>query len=88
MPASKSQRVSPKQVTEWTENPVTIALKDKVAIELQRIMDTPAGECLVHGRPNQTHENLVDLETRAHTWADLYIALEGDWDYFEELDDE
>ena len=88
MPASKSQRVSQKQILEWTENPVTLALVDKVSIELRKIMDTPAGECLVHGNPNHTHENLVNLETRAHAWADLYIALEGDWSYFEELDDE
>ncbi len=88
MPASKSQRVSQKQILEWTENPVTLALLDKVSGELQNIMNTPAGECLVRGTPDQTHENLVRLEASAHAWAELYLALGGDWDFFEELDDE
>ena len=88
MPVSKSQRVSPKQIEEWTENPVTIALLDKVSGELQNIMNTPAGECLVRGTPDQTHENLVRLEASAQAWSELYLALGGDWDFFEELDDE
>ncbi len=83
-----SQRVSQKQVEEWTVNPVTLALRDKVELELQDIMDEPAGDCLVHGDPNKTQENLVKLETRAHSWASIYLALGGDWSYFEELDDE
>ncbi len=88
MPANRSQRVSLKQREEWTENPVTIALLDKVSGELQNIMNTPAGECLVRGTPDQTHENLVRLEASAQAWSELYLALGGDWDFFEELDDE
>ena len=88
MPVSKSPRVSPAQVTEWTENPVTLALKGLVSAELRRIMDTPVGDCLVHGEPNQSHENLVDLESRAWAWSKLWLSLEGDWDYLAELDDE
>ena len=88
MPASKSQRVSPDQVTEWTENPVTLSLLDKVSTELQEIMNTPAGACLVRGTPDQTHENLVRLEASAQAWSELYLALGGDWDFFEELDNE
>ncbi len=88
MPANKSQRVNPKQVTEWTENPITIALRERVSGELRNINDTPAGEMLVHGSPDQTHENLVRLEASAHAWASLYHALGGDWSFFEELDDE
>ena len=88
MPVSKSQRVSPKQREEWTENPVTLALKDKVAGELQDIMNTPAGECLVYGLPDQTHERLVRLEASAKAWSEIFLALGGDWDFFEELDGE
>ena len=88
MPASKSQRVSPKQVTEWTENPVTIALLEKVSGELQDIMNTPAGECLSYGQPNLTHEKLVRLEASAQAWSELYLVLGGDWSFFEELDNE
>ena len=88
MPVKQSQRVDQKQINEWTENPVTLALLDKVSAELQNIHGTPAGECLVYGTPDQTHENLVRLEASAHAWAELYLALGGDWDFFEELDDD
>ena len=88
MPVSRLRRVSQKQILEWVENPVTLALRGKVAGELQKIMDRPAGECLVYGKPNETHEALVRLEASAHAWSDIYLAIGGDWDYFEELDDE
>ena len=88
MPVKQSQRVNQKQIEEWTENPVTIALLDKVSDELQSIHGTPAGEMLVRGNPDMTHEKLVRLEASAHAWAELYIALGGNWDFFEELDDD
>jgi len=88
MPASKSQRVSPQQINEWTENPVTLALLEKVSGELQDIMATPAGECLTYGEPNHTHEKLVRLESSARAWSEIFLVLGGDWGFFEELDDE
>jgi hypothetical protein len=49
---------------------------------------TPMVDCLVNGEPSKSHENLVELDARAHSFATFQIALEGDWSYFEELDDE
>ena len=88
MPASKLQRVSNEQITEWVENPVTIKAKEEVEAEIARILDTPAVECLYHGEPQRTQENLVELETKAWAWKTLLDVLEGDWSYFEGENDE
>ena len=45
-------------------------------------------DCLVNGEPSKSHENLVELDARAHAFATLQLALEGDWDYFEDFEDE
>jgi hypothetical protein len=73
---------------EWTENEATQELLNLVKHELKQIVMTPMVDCLVNGEPSKSHENLVELDARAHSFATFQIALEGDWSYFEELDDE
>ena len=80
--------ISQKQRTEWTENPVTIELHKLLKNELIEIATTPITDCVFYGEPNKTHENLVELDARQHAFATLQLALEGDWDYFEEEIDE
>lgn len=80
--------INEKQKQEWTENPVTLDLLRLVKEELQEIVLTPATACLFYGEPNKTHENLVELDARESAFATLQLALEGDWDYFEEEEDE
>ena len=72
------------------ENPVTEALKLFILDELIDIQNTPITNCLVYGEPHKTHENMVELETREHAYADLVTFLSGDWTYFmeEEQSDE
>ena len=81
-------RVTDKQREEWTENPVTLNLLKLVKSELKQIVNTPTPDCLIFGDPFKTHENIIELDTRANSFAILELALEGDWDYFEEEEDE
>lgn len=80
--------IKTEQVTEWTENPVTIALKELAESELQDIQDTPLTDCLISGHPDKTFENLIELEARERVWESWVAILSGDWDYFVEEEDE
>ena len=81
-------RISEKQKEEWTENPVTLELLKLVKQELQEIILTPTKDCIFYGDPFKTHENIVELDARSYAFATLQLALEGDWEYFEEETDE
>jgi hypothetical protein len=83
-----SQPISKAQISEWTENPVTIALKEQIKLELQEIRETSPTGCLISGKPHKSHENLVELEARERVWEDIYALFDGDWTYFEEDDEE
>ena len=85
MPAN---RVSQKQIEEWTENPVTLAALKESKAALIEILETPSVDCLCHGDPQQTQENLVGLDARGHSWLTFTDVLSGDWSIFEELEDE
>ena len=83
--------VSPEQRLEWVENPVTLKALELAQEELKDILDTPIIDCLFHGDPNKTQENIVNLEARASAWETLIYVLTGDWSYFvepEEPEDE
>ena len=80
--------INENQKLEWVENPTTLELLKLVKNELKQIVNTPMMDCLVNGEPSKSHENLVDLDARAHAFATLELALEGDWEYFEDFDDE
>jgi len=71
------------QVTEWTENPVTIELVKLAKKELKEIM-VPSSDCLIPGEPFKTFENIIELEARQRVWTDWIAFLEGDWEYFED----
>lgn len=69
------------------ENPVTEELLRAVSEEIDAIHETPVSDCLVHGQPELTQDNLVELDTRRYTWEIFKEILEGDWSYLEEEDD-
>jgi len=82
-------KVSKKQREEWTENPVTIRLRDLVNKEVKEIIETPAGACLRYGDPHATHENLIRQDVEVKTLAMIHEALNGDWGYFvDEVDED
>ena len=81
-------RVTENQRLEWTENPVTIELLKLINAQLIDLVSQPTANCLVYGEPDKTHENLVQQDMIAHMLAMFRFALEGDWDYFVEIEDE
>ena len=81
-------RVTENQRLEWTENPVTIELLKLIDAQLIELVSNPTANCLVYGDATKTHENLVQQDMIAHMLAMFRFALEGDWDYFVEIEDE
>jgi len=77
-------KISKEQITDWTENPVTLAIIELCEKELDDIKDTPMTECFVPGDPTRTQENLIELEARERVWGQWVAFLQGDWSYFEE----
>ena len=80
-------KVSSEQIQAWTENPVTIELKNQVLFELERITETSPSEHLVRGEPQLSQENLIESLTKEFEWQTFAELLEGDWDVLEEEDD-
>ena len=52
-------RISEKQIEEWTDNPVTTALKILVEQRIKAIDNTPVSDALFRGNPQTTQENLL-----------------------------
>ena len=79
-------KVSEQQRTEWTRNPVTLALKE--LCEKERDDRPSLNDCLVFGDPQLTQENVLKNSWRELMWNTLIELLEGDWADVMELDDE
>ncbi len=71
--------ISKDQITDWTENPVTLALKELCEVEFKKIQNAPLSEALIRGQPQITQENLVENALKEHEWGRFIDALEGDW---------
>ena len=80
-------KVSEQQKTEWTENPVTIALKELYELEYWRTINSPVTDNFIRGEPQLTQENLVEKACKEHEIYTMMQALEGNWSDLE-LDDE
>ena len=85
MPAN---RVSPKQIEDWTENPSTIAALKEAKVKLERLLNDPVLDYLCHGNPQVTQEKLVRKDEEGRMWLVLMQVLSGDWSIFEELEDD
>ena len=73
-------KVSEQQRQEWTENPVTIALKELYAKELENIDSGPDSDCLIRGEPQLTQENLIEKAARELEIFLFLDVLNGNWD--------
>ena len=80
--------ISDKQREEWCENPVTIELLKLVNQEAEAISTTPPGVCLQNGDPYKSFQELVRMDEEARMITVMSVTLQGDWGYFEEIDDE
>lgn len=85
MLVSRSLRVSLEQITEWLENPVTLAFKATCQVQLDKVIDDGGLNAYVSGEPQRTQENLAELTGRGQTWQEIIDTLDGEeW----ELEDE
>ena len=68
-----------KQIEEWTENPVTIYLKDKVKEELE-ILEAACRTSNIYKpfEPEKTQELLATLNAAIDGWELVLEALNGD----------
>ncbi len=79
-------KVSEQQRQEWTENPVTLALKGLCEIEFKSIVMARPSDNLIRGEPQLTQENLIENAAQEHEWGTFLDMLDGDWSDLE-LDD-
>ena len=86
MPVSRSQRVSPQQINEWLEGPVTQAFKATCESQLEQVIDDGGLNAYQANDPQATQERLAFLTGSGQTWQYIIDALDGEglW----ELDDE
>lgn len=79
--------LNPEQVNEWRENPVTLELKRLVEIELDLTQRSKANAYSPFDA-QKTQEILAGLNGCEDTWGLILEALDGDWDYFKEEENE
>jgi len=70
-------KVTDQQITEWTENPVTLAFKD-LADEAISILIASKENCYHQFQPEKTHEVMAVLHTAQDTWETVINSLEGE----------
>lgn len=76
------------QISEWTENPVTIEVLKLIKSQLKEIEGSLGLECYVPGEPQKTQELLANLNGCWDSWEMFQTLCEGDWSYFDEEEDE
>ena len=81
-------KVSDKQIVEWRENPVTLALKELCESKQKEIENEPISDVLVFGNPQLTQENLIKIAWRALRCATTIELLDGEWSEMELDEDE
>ena len=82
------QQINERQISEWTESPVTEALLELCKKELDDIRDTTVTDCYFPGDPQKTQENLIALGAMEDAWESWSTFLSGDWSELEEEDED
>ena len=72
-------QISKKQRQEWTENPVTLALKEIAKFELKETKAFTLADNIEFGDALLTHENCIKAAWRELQWSTIIELLEGDW---------
>jgi len=71
-------RVSKKQILEWTENPVTEVFKLLAEKERDELEGSKGLNAFHPFRPERTQEILANLNGAVDTWDTVIAALEGE----------
>ncbi len=83
----KPTRVSPKQVREWFENPVTLAFLEQTKVERDEIVEAKGLNAFHPFDANKTQELLASLNGYADALDRQIAALEGEGFMSEEDED-
>ena len=75
MPVNKLLRVSPQQVSEWIENPVTLALKEFCRNEIEETIRLKGLDAFAPFQPERTQEILANLNGMRDAWETIEGAL-------------
>jgi len=81
-------KVSKEKISEWKENPVTLALKALVEDELAESKELSPSDCITRGDPQKTQENLVEIAAKELELQAFVDFLDGDWSELVEDEDE
>ncbi len=84
------KQVSIKQITEWIENPVTIAFKKTCQLQRDAVIDDGGLNAYTEYKPQRTQEYLARLSGKGEVWEEIIETLDGEglWELDEELEDD
>ncbi len=77
-----------KLVDEWANSDAGRYVRLLVEKEYHDISETPVSDCLTSGNPFETHEAVVELETRERCWGEFAEILSGNLETIEEVKEE
>ena len=72
-------RISQDQLTEWVDNPVTVALWWLYERELNDTRSITEIDCLFRGNPQKTQERLIERAAKEDELIVIQSVLKGEW---------
>ena len=80
------KQVSKQQLTEWIENPITVAFKKTCQLMLEGVIDDGGLNAYHLNDADRTQETLANLTGQGTVWQEIIETLDGEglW----ELEDE
>ena len=84
------KQVSKQQITEWLENPVTVAFKKTCQLKLDGVIDCGGLNAYHLNDADRTQETLATLTGEGSVWQLIIETLDGEglWELDEELENE
>ena len=83
----KQEPLNPKQIAEWTENPVTELFLSLVKRQLEELKEAKS-DAFHPFEPQKTQETMAQIEGAIDSWEIVADILTGDWTYLEEDDEQ
>ena len=74
-----NSKITHEQLQEWTDNPVTTHLKERLVDYLDDLEKVKGPSCYAAYEPQKTQENLAQLVGKGTAITDVLNLLEGDW---------
>ncbi len=72
------KQVSIQQLTEWLENPVTLAFKKTCQLRLEEVIDDGGLNAYHLNDADRTQETLANLTGQGSVWQEIIDTLDGE----------